>query len=85
MKKYFLTNEEFNVLNRISSKAKMDWFYIYDKQDGSVGLKDLEAGTCRSLRAGVREMDEALTDYEDYDLTETEIKVYENLKKKLKI
>ena len=84
MKKYFLTNAEFDVLNHISSEARMDWFYIYDKRDGSVGFKDLEAGTYRSLRIGVAEMDEALTDYEDYNLTEDEIEVYENLKKKLK-
>lgn len=85
MKKYFLTNAEFDVLNHISSEARMDWFYIYDKRDGSIGFKDLEAGTYRSLRIGVAEMDEALTDYEDYNLTEDEIEVYENLKKKLNI
>ena len=85
MKKYFLTNAEFDVLNHISSEARMDWFHIYDKRDGSVGFKDLEAGTYRSLRIGVAEMDEALTDYEDYNLTEDEIEVYENLKKKLNI
>ena len=85
MKKYFLTNAEFDVLNHISSEARMDWFYIYDKHDGSIGFKDLEAGTYRSLRIGVAEMDEALTDYEDYNLTEDEIEVYENLKKKLNI
>lgn len=59
MKKYFLTDAEFDVLNHISSEAKMDWFYIYDKRDGSTGFKDLEAGTYRSLRIGVAEMDEA--------------------------
>ena len=85
MEKYFLTNTEFNVLNHISSQAKMDWFYIYDKRDGSVGFKDLEANTYRSLRAGVAEMNEGLTDYEDYNLTKDEIKTYENLKKKLNI
>ena len=85
MKKYFLTNAEFDVLNHISSEARMDWFYIYDKRDGSIGFKDLEAGTYRSLRIGVAEMDEALTDYQDYNLTEDEIEVYENLKKKLNI
>ena len=85
MKKYFLTNAEFDVLNHISSEARMDWFYIYDKRDGSIGFKDLETGTYRSLRIGVAEMDEALTDYEDYNLTEDEIEVYENLKKKLNI
>ena len=85
MKKYYLTNEEFNVLNHISSEANYNWFYIYDKRDGSIGFKDLEAGIYRSLRIGVAEMDEGLTDYEDYNLTEDEIKVYENLKKKLNI
>ena len=29
MKKYFLTNAEFDVLNHISSKARMDWFYLF--------------------------------------------------------
>ena len=85
MKKYFLTNAEFDVLNHISSEARMNWFYIYDKPDRTVGFKDLEAGTYRSLRIGVAEMDEGLTDYEDYNLTEDEIEVYENLKKKLNI
>lgn len=85
MKKYYLTNEEFNVLNHIASEAKYDWFYIYDKKDGSIGSKDLETNTHRSLRVMVREMDEGLTDYSDYNLAKEEIKTYENLKRKLKI
>ena len=85
MKKYFLTNAEFDVLNHIASEAKYDWFYIYDRKDGSTGFKDLETNTYRSLRIGIYEMDEGLTDYEDYNLTEDEIEVYENLKKKLNI
>lgn len=85
MKKYYLSNEEFNVLNRVASEAKYDWFYIYDRKDGSTGFKDLEANTYRSLRVGISEMDEGLTDYSDYNLTEEEIAVYENLKKKFNI
>lgn len=85
MKKYYLTNEEFNVLNHIASEAKYDWFYIYDRKDGSTGFKDLETDTYRSLRIGIYEMDEGLTDYLDYNLSKEEIETYKNLKRKLKI
>lgn len=85
-KKYYLTDEEFNVLNRISVKSGMDcWFYIYDRKDGSTAFKDLEENKELSLRTGIRLMNDGLTDYSDYGFFDGEIEIYENLKKKLKI
>ncbi len=86
MKDYFLTDEEMNVLDRISQESGNDaWFWIYRKRNGATGFHDLENNAYRSLRVGVAEMDEALTEYDDYNLTKEEITVYENIKKKLNI
>lgn len=86
MKDYFLTDKEMNVLDYISQVSGNDaWFWIYRKRNGATGFHDLENNAYRSLRVGVAEMDEALTEYDDYDLTDEEIAVYENIKNKLNI
>lgn len=69
-----LTDQEFNVLNKITTKAKMDWCLIYDD-----GIVDAEFGETLSFDDGILQIDSGLTDLDDYDLTEDEKYCYINL------
>ena len=82
-----LTNEEYNVLQKISSKSKMDcWFCIgttpYEPFEDYI--LDLEENKTYSLKDGILMLDNGLTDLCDYKLTAEEKSIYLNLIKKLK-
>lgn len=75
-----LTNEEFNVLNKITAKAKMDWCVIYDDC-----IIDIEEDKALSFEEGILLVDSGLTSLDDYNLTEDEKSCYINLIYKIKM
>lgn len=82
-----LTNEEYNVLNKIADKTKADcWFYIEQDSGGADYIFDLEEGTRLSLEAGIGMLMEAIDCPENYDschLTRSEEVILNNLLEKL--
>lgn len=79
-----LTSEEYNVLMKISNKAKMDWFDIdTDKNTGEDYIKDYEEQQCLDLKQGILMLDSGLTDLNDYDLTKDEKETYQQLIRKI--
>ena len=84
-----LTNDEYNVLNKIARKTGMDcWFEI--RQDG-LGIDyvwDLEERKRMCLRTGVAMLVEGLDCPENYDncaLTDEEDKAFKDLLDKLEL
>ena len=75
-----LSNEEFNVLNKISSKSKMDcWFYLKQDKDGNDYVYDLEQSKELSLTDGISMLDNSITSIDDYELSEDEKCIYISL------
>ena len=79
-----LTKEEYDVLNKIASRSKMDcWFLIQESDDGTTDfVVDLENGTKMSLAEGIIMLNEGINypnGYIDCGLDRTEIAIYENL------
>ena len=78
------TNEEYNVLNKIATESKMDcWFSIAEYEEDCI--HDLENDQFISIKEGVGQLVEGMTNYEDYSMTEDEIKTFEELINKLGI
>lgn len=75
-----LTDQEFNVLNHITNRAKMDWCMIYDDC-----IVDVEEDKALSFDEGIMMIDSGLTDLDDYNLTEDEKLCYINLIYKIKM
>lgn len=83
--KYTLTNDEYNVLNRIASETKMDcWFWLCTDGHEHDVVFDLEEYKMLDLRTGVMMLNEGIV-WELLDLTAEEIAVYKNLLKELGI
>lgn len=82
-----LAVSEYNVLDKIAKNSKMDcWFWLAENVYGDAIVKDLENGSRpMSLRSGVSQMYEGMTDYEDYRMSASEIVTFERLLGKLKI
>lgn len=81
-----LTNEEYNVLEKIASKSKMDcWFELGEDEDGRDIVIDLEEDEILDLCEGIEQLDSGITSLDDYDLTEDEKNCYINLMYKVKI
>lgn len=84
-----LTNEEYNVLNKIARKTKMDcWFYIKQDGKGMDYIYDLEDKKRICLRTGVGYLVNGLDCKENYDscdLTNIESKTFLELLFKLKL
>ena len=81
-----LSNEEFNVLNKISSKSKMDcWFYLKEKDQFTDIVYDCENNKELSLYEGISMLDSGITSLEDYNLSQQELKVYFSLVSRLVI
>jgi hypothetical protein len=80
-----LTNEEYNVLNRITRKTKTDcWFMLDTDKDGFDCVYDLENRRKVTLRFAVQQLNEAIVE-ELLDITAEEMHVYNELLKKLEI
>lgn len=75
-----LTGDEYNGLNQIASKTKMDcWFYILEEDDRDVIL-DLENGKKLSIEAGVSQLMEGIVDpLTEYGLSDEERTAVEKL------
>jgi hypothetical protein len=80
------SNEEYNVLNKIATKSKMDcWFSITQDENEEDYILDLENGSKLSIYEGVGQLVDGMTNYADYDLTKDEIETFENLIDELNI
>ena len=75
-----LTGDEYNALNQIASKTKMDcWFYILEEDERDVIL-DLENDKKLSLEEGISQLMEGIIDpLTEYGLSEEEREAVEKL------
>ena len=84
-----LTGEEYNVLNKIASKTKMDcWFSIEQGDDGKDYVYDIENGCRVTLVTGVDQLLEGIDCVENYkhcNLTREEEYILDELLRKLGI
>lgn len=81
-----LTDEEYNVLQKISSKTHMDeWFWLEESADGRDYIRNLDDETEMTLFDGVFDLTEGIVSYELCDLTDEEISTFEELLTKLQI
>lgn len=84
-----LTNEEYNVLNHITSATKTDcWFWLKTDKDGNDYVYDLEEGCPVSWQDGLSMLYEAVDFMEEEDWAELgvdaeEIAVFNNLLERL--
>ena len=80
-----LSGDEYNVLNLIASRTKMDcWFYIAVTPSGGDCVFDIENRQHMSLRRGILMLNEGIVP-ELLNLTDEEIMVYSNLLQELDI
>ena len=77
-----LSEDEYKVLSKITTKAKMDWFDIRECFDQDY-VYDLEYGKKLSLKTGIGFVWDGFTEPSDYDLKEKETKTFYNLLIKL--
>ena len=81
-----LTDDEYNVLQRISSKTHMDeWFWLEESEDEKDYVRNLDDESQMTLFDGILELTEGIVSYELCDLSDGEINVFEDLLKKLQI
>lgn len=81
-----LTDDEYNVLQKISSKTHMDeWFWLEGAEDGSDYVHNLDGESEMTLFDGVSLLCEGIVSYELCRLTDEEIQVFEGLLTKLQI
>lgn len=82
-----LTNEEYNLLNKIATKTKCDcWFSIRQDEDGTDYVFDIEEGKRMSLKAGFELLCEAINRKENNcDLTLDEEETFNKLFDKLDV
>ena len=68
-----LTDPQADVLAKIARRSRMDcWFCL---SQGNDAVFDMETGNTLSLREGVRNLIEGMTDCRDYDMTEREVQL----------
>lgn len=80
-----LLTTEFNVLNKIATKSKMDcWFYIVEDKDDDIIL-DSETGEKLSLYNGINMLADGMTSLDDYELTTEEKLCFTTLMYKLEV
>lgn len=81
-----LTQAEYDVVDKIAHKSKMDcWFMVYSDEDGNDYVKDLERGETITIREGVCQLLDGMTCYADYNMTKKEVLVFEGLTRKLNL
>ena len=84
-----LTNDEYNVLQLISSRTKMDcWFWLKQDKNGTDYVWDIEGSRRMCLKTGVELLTEGLDCQENYDncrLNAFEDLAFRGLLKKLNI
>lgn len=84
-----LTGDEYDVLNKIADKTKMDcWFCIKQKKDGADYVYDLELGNEMCLKEGISQLLEGIDCVENYErccLSAEEERILQSLLGKLGI
>lgn len=86
-----LSNEEYNVLNHITSATKTDcWFWLETDDDGNDYVHDLEEDCEMTIQEAVEQLYEAvewmtLNDWEKLGVNEQEIMTFVELLKKFEI
>ena len=81
-----LSNEEFNVLEKIATKSKMDrWFQIARDDKNNDVVYDREEDSYLSLYNGIAQLDSGITNLDDYGLTKDEQICYWRLVSRLNI
>lgn len=81
-----LTDDEYNVLQKISSKTHMDeWFWLEESDDGMDYVRNLDDESHITLFDGVLVLTEGIVSYELCDLSDEEIEAFEGLLTKLQI
>lgn len=72
-----LSDDEWDILNKIASKSKMDcWFLLKEKSPYIDVVYDLENEEELTLYDGISILDSGITDLKDYDLNDSEQKIY---------
>lgn len=80
-----LTDEEYNLLNNITSQTKTDcWFWLDTDKEGFDCVKDLENNRKVTLRYAVKQLNEAIVP-SLIELSYEEMLIYEQLMKKLEL
>lgn len=80
-----LTDDEYNLINKLTRQTKTDcWFCLDKDNDGFDCVKDLEQGYKITLRCALRELNEAIVP-ELLNVTKSEIELYGNLLGKLRL
>lgn len=75
-----LEKEQWEVLNKIASKSKMDcWFSLEEIDENNDGVFDIENNEHLSLWEGIGMLDLGITSLTDYGLTVQEIETYYRL------
>lgn len=68
-----LTNAEYEVLNKIARKTKMDcWFYIKQNNKGQDYVFDLEYRKRLSLKCGIKQLIDGIIDIDIFELSDNE-------------
>ena len=81
-----LTDDEYNVLQKISSNTHMDeWFWLEEAEEGSDYVHNLDDESEMTLFDGISLLCEGMVSYELCRLTDEEIQVFEGLLTKLQI
>lgn len=81
-----LTNEEYNVLGKLSHESKMDCWFDVREIDAKIDcVYDLEYERTMTLKDGITLLNEGLTDLGDYNLTKEEQRCYRQILKKFGI
>ena len=85
--KVFLSNEDFNILEKVAYESKIDtWFELRDRKDKVTGecytaVFDLEQGRFVSLQYGVRLLSEGCSPpsrmADDYRMTQDEVDLFQ--------
>ena len=70
-----LTNKEYNLINLITNRAKINWFEIRAYDNGFDYVYDNEENETLTLIDGLLLLDDCLTELEDYNLTNEEIEM----------
>lgn len=74
-----LTNKEYNLINLITNRAKINWLEVRTYDNGFDYVYDNEEDETLTLLDGLLLLDDCLTNLEDYYLTNEEKEIYENL------
>ena len=81
-----LTNDEYRVLNKISSKTHMDcWFRLEEAENGTDYVRDIEENRYMTLTEGVSLLVEGIASYHLCELSDEEISILEMVLIKLHI